>query len=77
MSEFITPPNHENFLAKNLFSSVGEIIDESIAYIDVNGGGPHEKHIHEHNHLFIVTEGEAKILLGDEEIIVKRDESFG
>ena len=76
MNEFITPSNHENFLAKNLFDSVGEIINGSIAYIDVNGGGPTEKHTHEHNHLFIVTEGEAKILLNDEEIIIKKDESF-
>lgn len=76
MSEFITPPNHENFVAKALFESVGKIIDGSIAYIDLNGGGPTEKHTHEHNHLFIVTQGEAKILLGDEEVIVKKDESF-
>ena len=62
-------------LPKN-FESVGEIIDGSIAYIDLNGGGPKEKHTHEHNHLFIVTQGEAKILLGDEEINVKKDESF-
>lgn len=76
MSELITPPHHENFVAKALFESVGEIIDGSIAYIDLNGGGPTEKHTHEHNHLFIVTQGEAKILLGDEEVIVKKDESF-
>ena len=42
----------------------------------MNGGGPKEKHSHEHNHLFIVTEGEAKLLLDDDEIIVKKDESF-
>lgn len=76
MNEFITPPNHEKFVVKKLFESIGEIIDGSIAYIDLNGGGPKEKHAHEHNHLFIVTEGEAKILLGDEEIIVKKDESY-
>ena len=60
MNEFATPPNHKNFIAKKLFGSVGEIIDESIAYIDLNGEGPHEKHAHDHNHLFIVTKGEAK-----------------
>ena len=76
MSEFITPPQHENFIAKNLFEPVGEIIKGYIAYIDLNGGGPIEKHTHEHNHLFIVTQGEAKILLGNEEIIVKKDESY-
>ena len=26
MREFITPPQHENFIAKNLFEPVGEII---------------------------------------------------
>ena len=76
MDEFITPPNHENFKAKRLFDSIGEIIDWSIAYVDLNGGGPKEKHTHEHNHLFIVTQGEAKIFLDDEEIIVKKDKSF-
>lgn len=74
--DFITPPNHVNFLAKKLFGETGEIIDGSIAYLQPNGGGPAELHTHEHNHLFIVTKGEAKILLGDKEIIVKKDESF-
>lgn len=74
--DFITPPNHVNFLAKKLFGETGEIIDGSIAYLQPNGGGPAELHTHEHNHLFIVTKGEAKILLDDKEIIVKKDESF-
>lgn len=73
---FITPPKHINFEAKKLFGSIGEIMDGSIAYLNLNGGGPTEQHTHEHNHLFIVTEGEAKILLGDEEVIVKKNESF-
>lgn len=60
MGEFTTPHNHENFKAKKLFESVGEIIDGSIAYISLNGGGPHKKHTHKHDHLFIVTKGEAK-----------------
>ena len=45
-------------------------------FVDLNGGEPLEKHTHEHDHLFIVTQGEAKIFLGDEEVIVKKDESF-
>lgn len=73
---FITPPKHVNFEAKKLFGSMGEIMDGSIAYLSVNGGGPTEVHTHEHNHLFIVTEGEAKIILGEEEVIVKKDEAF-
>ena len=76
MEKFTTPLNHEKFKAKKLFGSVGEIIDGFIAYISLNGGGPQKRHTHEHDHLFIVTKGEAKILLNEEEIIVKKDESF-
>lgn len=76
MSDFITPPNHVDFKAKKLFGNVGNIIDGSIAYIDLNGGGPTEQHTHEHNHLFIVTKGEAKIRLADNEVILKKDKSF-
>lgn len=73
---FITPPNHINFVAKKLFGSMGEIIDGSIAYIDLKGGGPTERHTHEHNHLFIVTSGEAVVLLGEEKVIIRKDEAF-
>lgn len=76
MNDFITPPNHVNFKAKKLFGEMGTIIDGSIAYVDLNGGGSTEQHTHEHNHLFIVTKGEAKIKLADKEVIVKKDESF-
>lgn len=76
MNEFITPPKHINFKAKKLFADVGKIIDGSIAYIDLNGGGPTAQHTHSHSHLFIVTEGEAKVLLGSEEIIIKKNEAF-
>lgn len=73
---FITPLNHISFKAKKLFDSVGEIIDGSVAYLNLNGGGPIKQHTHSHNHLFIVTKGEAKILLENEEIILKKDEAF-
>lgn len=76
MKDFITPPNHVNFLAKKLFGNVGEIIDGSIAYLEKQGGGPLENHTHEHDHLFIVVEGEAKIILREEIIIIKENESF-
>ncbi len=76
MDKFITPPNHINFKAKKLFNNMGQIIDGAIAYVDLNGGGPTELHTHEHNHLFIVTKGEAKIILGDEVVILKKDEAF-
>lgn len=54
---FMTPPKHVNFEAKKLFGSAGQIIDGSIAYITLKGGGPTEQHTHEHNHLFIVVKG--------------------
>lgn len=72
MEHFITPPNHIKFKAKKLFGAIGTIIDGS----DLNGGGPTEQHTHEHNHLFIVTQGEAKIKLADSEVVVKKDETF-
>ena len=73
---FITPPEHVNFQAKKLFGSAGEIIDGSIAYISLRGGGPAKQHTHEHNHLFIVTKGEAKVLLGDETVNIRENEAF-
>lgn len=76
MEEFITPPAHVNFMAKKLFSDAGKINDGSIAYLAPGGGGPITQHTHEHNHLFIVVKGEAKVLLDDKEVIIRKDESF-
>lgn len=76
MSEYMTPPDHINFKAKKLFGGMGEIIDGAVAHILPGGGGPQSVHTHSHSHLFIVTEGEAKILYGDETVILKKDESF-
>ena len=73
---FTTPPKHINFNAKKLFGDVGQIIDGSIAYISLKGGGPIEQHTHKHNHLFVVVKGEAKVLLGEEKVIVHQDEAF-
>lgn len=75
-NEFLTPPNHVRFLAKKLFGEMGIIRDGAIAYLEPNGGGPTEMHTHAHNHLFIVTEGEAKILYGEKTVIVQKNESF-
>ena len=76
MNGFITPPNHVSFSAKKLFTDLGVVIDGSIAYLGKNGGGPSENHTHEHNHLFIVTQGEARIISGSDTIIIKQNESF-
>lgn len=76
MKDFITPPNHVNFLAKKLFGNCGEIVNGSIAYLEPNGGGPTELHTHVHSHLFIVVQGQARIKLGDTERILNPNESF-
>ena len=44
MSDFMTHPKHVNFRAKKLFGEMGRIVDGSIAYINLNGGGPTELH---------------------------------
>ncbi len=72
----MTPPKHVNFEAKKLFGPMGQIIDGSIAYIKLKGGGPAEQHTHGHSHLFIVVKGEAKVLLDREEAIIRKDEAF-
>ncbi len=76
MEGFVTPPRHKNFLEKKLFGAEGEIIDGSIAYIDPDGGGPDEKHTHEHGHLFTVIKGRARIEYGDKTVLVNENESF-
>lgn len=75
MQEFMTPPNHKGFSAKKLFDEHGRIKWGAIAYIEPGGGGPEGNHTHSDNHLFIVVDGKAKVILGDEEIIVGKNES--
>lgn len=75
-TDFITPSNHINFLAKKLFDNCGAIINGSIAYLEPNGGGPIELHTHEYNHLFIVVKGEAKVLFEHQEHIIQENESY-
>lgn len=72
-TELFTPPKHINFLAKKLFDSA-DMKDVSIAFLEKDGGGPTENHTHPHDHLFIVTQGEAKIILGEETVIVRKNE---
>lgn len=76
MEEFMTPPNHVGFSAKKLFDENGKIKWGAIAFIEPNGGGPEGNHTHEDNHIFIVVDGEAKVISGDKEFIVKKNESF-
>lgn len=74
--KMFTPPNHVGFQAAKLFGENGEIIDGSLAYIEAGGGGPIELHTHSHDHLFAVIEGEAKIILDRESVVIKKGESF-
>ena len=76
ITNFVTPPEHINFLAKNLFGNCGEIINGSIAYLEPNGGGPVQLHTHEHDRLFIVVRGEAKVLFENSTHIIRENESF-
>ena len=57
---FMTPPDHVDFEAKKLFGGMGRIIDGSIAYISMKGGGPTRQHTHAHDHLFIVVKGRGE-----------------
>lgn len=68
---FITPSEHVNFLAKNLFGACGQIVNGAIAYLAPDGGGPVTPHTHATDHLFIVTQGEAKVLLDGQERIIR------
>ncbi len=76
MQGFITPPNHKGFSAKKLFDENGKIKWGAIAYIEKGGGGPEGNHVHSDNHIFIVVDGEAKVILGDKEIIVQKNKSL-
>ena len=77
MLGFVPPPAHVNFLARKLFGEEGEIIDVSIAYLQSEGGGPIGNHVHpQHDHLFVVTKGQARIPLGEEAIILGKDEVY-
>ncbi len=74
--EFITPPGHSGFSAKKLFSENGKIKWGAIAYIEKGGGGPSGNHTHAENHIFIVADGEARVVLGDREVVIKKNESL-
>lgn len=78
MEDFITPPNHQGFLAKQLFANCeeGKILNGFVAYLDPNGGGPEPPHTHSQDHLFIVTEGCITFKVADREIVVKKDNSL-
>ena len=76
-SAFITPPNHTGFRAKVLLSKKqGAVADLSIAYILPEGGGPTKSHTHDHDHIFFVVYGDAKLHVGEEYVLLKEDEAY-
>lgn len=76
MDDFITPEGHKDFLAKKLFDGMGSIQWGALAYISKNGGGPEGNHTHPEDHIFIVVEGQAEVVLGEQTHVVKKDEMF-
>jgi len=72
---FITPDGHTGFLAKKLFDEMGKIQWGAIAYIEKNGGGPQNNHTHYDNHIFIVVDGEVRVVMGDKETIVGKNQA--
>lgn len=72
---FMTPEGHSNFFAKKLFNEMGKIQWGAIAYIEKDGGGPQNNHTHSDNHIFIVVDGEVKIVMGDKEIVAGKNQS--
>lgn len=75
-NKFITPEGHKKFMAKKLFHEMGKIQWGAIAYIEKGGGGPENNHTHSDNHIFIVADGEVRIISGEKEFIVGKDESI-
>ena len=65
-----------HFRCKNLFGACGQIVNGAIAYLAPDGGGPVTPHTHATDHLFIVTQGEAKVLLDGQERIIRENEAF-
>ena len=72
---FITPEGHKGFLAKKLFHEMGKIQWGAIAYIEENGGGPQNNHTHSDNHIFIIADGEVRIVTDDKEIIAGKNQA--
>lgn len=75
MKDFNLVPDHVDFVAKRLFEDAGKLQDGSIIYAKPNGGGPTKDVQHDHNHLFIVVKGEAKVIVEGKESIVPENES--
>jgi mannose-6-phosphate isomerase-like protein (cupin superfamily) len=74
MDGYMTPPNHKGFRAKKLFQDIGRVKWGAVAHFENGGGGPEGNHTHEEDHIFIVVEGEVRVVMGDGERVAGRDE---
>jgi mannose-6-phosphate isomerase-like protein (cupin superfamily) len=62
------PPGHLKFAAKWLAQKeTGAPVNVFWGDVGHEGGGPEPRHTHPHDHIFIIVEGEAKVVIGDEE----------
>ncbi len=75
-NRFMTPEGHRNFSAKKLFEEYGKIHWGAVAYIEKDGGGPEGCHTHSDDHLFIVIDGEVRVVSGEREYTVGKNESL-
>jgi mannose-6-phosphate isomerase-like protein (cupin superfamily) len=73
--DFITPPEHIRFRAKKFYSGEGKVLDCAVAHMEKDGGGPLSLHTHNHDHLFFVVAGEAKVCFADSALIIRKNES--
>ena len=76
MNEYENVPEHVDFVAKRLFENMGELSNGSVIRVEKGGGGPTSDHFHEHDHLFIIMKGEAKVIIEGRAFIVKENESI-
>lgn len=58
MEGFAPVPNHRGFLAKRVYGQGRNVLDVSVARLEVLGGGPVPAHSHpDRDHLFIAVQG--------------------
>ncbi len=77
MSNFICPPNHQNFKVLVLSEKIDDSVkDCAIAYIAPSGGGPEPDHVHPHDHLFTVISGSVVIRIAGTEKFLQQGESL-
>ena len=76
MKDFVAPPYNLLLLTKDLFGICRERVVCSITFHEATGGGPPNQHTHEHSHVFIIIEGQTKVLMDSAEKIVNPNESI-